>query len=474
MKQQEQRETIAFVSGHPDGPGSWGEAVWALGERYRLFFYDGPVGSGEGRTASGADWDELGKRLKLALEKERIPRAHLIAYGMGAELAVRFSLLYPGVADALVLISWSPHEWPEEGGVRPVLPSEPSSAERSPEDKADDQGDDKADAVPLRSLREVRSPVLLLAGGSDPSLPVAANGLPLLLIPNCTLYTIPSATRNVIADRPRLAYRWIDYFLRRSHHVRPSVPAVRFRPGLQRDESMADRPNPKSKAGSRNELLIEAMEEFRLTVGGRPVLLGMNRRNVKRLLLYLAFHPSASRERICDELWPEAPPGNARNRLRVCLSHTRRLLRERSGYPFFHTDRERIELRGLVRCDLREYAEELATAIADPNPSSKAERIGRALARTPRGLLEGVYDEWACRLKLKLDNQLLDLIGWLHDDYAARGRWTDGLSLMEDAIGLFPGDDELYKRAIDDCVQMNKPALAAEWRERYRKLAAGD
>jgi len=470
MKQQEQRETIAFVSGPPDGPGLWGEAVWALGERYRLFFYDGPDGSRGGRKASGANWDALAKRLKQALEVEQISRAHLVAYGPGAELALRFSLLYPGVADALVLISWSPHEWPEEGGVRPVLPSEPSSAERSPEDKADDQ----ADAVPLRSLREVRSPVLLLAGGSDPTLPVAANGLPLLLIPNCTLYTIPSATRNVIADRPRLAYRWIDYFLRRSHHVRPSAAAAPVRPGLRRFESTTDRPKPKSKAGPRNELRIEAMGEFRLTVGGRPVLLGMNRRNVKRLLLYLAFHPSASRERICDELWPEAPPGNARNRLRVCLSHTRRLLRERSGYPFLHTDRERIELCGLVRCDLREYAEELETALADSNPSSKTERVGRALARTPRGLLEGVYDEWACRLKLKLDNQLLDLIGWLHDDYAARGRWADGLRLMEDAIGLFPGDDELYKRAIDDCLQLNKPALAAEWRERYRKLAAGD
>ncbi|THF72759.1 hypothetical protein E6C55_31880 [Cohnella fermenti] len=200
------------------------------------------------------------------------------------------------------------------------------------------------------------------------------------------------------------------------------------------------------------------MDGFRIRVNGEPVEDGLSRKNVKRLLLYLLLHPSASREAICDELWPDALPDNARNLLRVSLTHLRKLLGRRSSFPFVYSNREKIELSGTVRCDLLEFQSDLANTLKCEASASKCDAAIRLLRRTPRTMLHGIYDEWATGLRRKWENELFELIEWAEGYAAQREEWDRAARLLEAAASVFPWEEQLQERA-------------ARYRERHRERA---
>jgi len=113
---------------------------------------------------------------------------------------------------------------------------------------------------------------------------------------------------------------------------------------------------------------------------------------VASLLAYLAFHrgQAASREFLCEMLWPDEDPDIARNRLRVTLASLRRQL-EPPPCVFGTV----IEVTGNGQIRMR--AEAVATDVAHFETARKRGDATGAAAWYRGPLLPALYDEWIDR-----------------------------------------------------------------------------
>ncbi|RUS48511.1 alpha/beta hydrolase [Cohnella sp. AR92] len=423
------RETVALISGMDGAPNVWNDCLPLLRDHYQLLLFD--KFSLSTKPTPEQEWNEWGADLASFLTASNTPLAHLVGFGTGAELAIRFSLLHPDKVASLVLISWDPIH--------------------------DAIAGDRQSAFPVYRFKEVRHPVLILAGDADPTMPVAHHGPTLSFLPDCTLFTVPRSTRNVIAERPRLSARLILHFLSTLKDRTTRAIEHRNAPDAWKEQVLSAFRNAELRRGSKHELTVRVMDNFHVSIDGEPIREGLSQRNVKRLLLYLVFHRSPMREQICDELWPEASPDNARNLLRVSLSHLRKLLARYSDYPFLQTDRDSIRLCGAVRCDLLEYSDQMADTLSERDEERKCESIVRLLRQTPRTLLHGFYDEWVTHLKMKLENELLELIEWIDGFLEERGEWDRAIRVLETVVGLYPEEERFYDKAVDYYERLNRP-----------------
>lgn len=216
------------------------------------------------------------------------------------------------------------------------------------------------------------------------------------------------------------------------------------------------------------ELQLSVLNGFKLIADGRLIRPEAIQGNAKRLLLFLFVHPTATRERICEELWPDSPPDNARNLLRVCLTRCRQLLQPRNGCSPLRSNREQVMLTGTLRCDLLDYVSLVESAAREDDPDRRRELARKALQATPRKLLDGFYDEWITHLKLRLENQMLELVEWLDDEYNRRGEWRKAVRTLELAAAVFTGEEELYDRLIRYGPLLNRPDKTKEWRAKLQ------
>jgi pimeloyl-ACP methyl ester carboxylesterase len=423
-------ETVVLLHGNGLHSGSWHKIADGLREHFQLLMYDFP---GEGQSPMKATlptWEELAEDLKLLLDELGIESCHLIGHGAGGNLAIVFTNEYPRCVKTACLISTPCYfsrtmyknyiayrkSLVSAGGFENLIgylvPRITVSREGSPDWEMLWDGYRRTnpdmhfhfyemvmDVNWIEKVRTIDKPVLLLSGTLDPILPSSSSAIIGSFIPRSRCVNIPNASNAVFIDNPQATLdAWLE-FARHSDEPAKNDPFLaeyhrQIRKALNR---VLDASGDGLTAEPR--LAVNVLDGFSVSVNGIPLDKGWNRRYAKNLLLYLAVHGKVARERVIETFWPEMALDNARNQLRVALSHLRNLLGECGADDLIAADREYISLNGPVRCDLAE----LLAALRDGAEN-------RPLLDRYAGIvlneqyMSGFYDNWSVSIKQFIAN----------------------------------------------------------------------
>src|SRR5690606_38501743 len=141
---------------------------------------------------------------------------------------------------------------------------------------------------------------------------------------------------------------------------------------------------------------------------GEEILDGWNQRHAKRLLVYLVFHSSVTREQLCADLWGHEEIVRSRQNLRVYLTHLRKLLRDDEN-RFILYDHEHIHLRGIIECDALQYINRLHEAMLEQDMRKKADLSKPLFDMYHRSLFWNFSDDWILDVRESMEHQLLEL-----------------------------------------------------------------
>lgn len=96
---------IVFLHGWTQSQAIWDDQVKAFADRYRVIRYDlRGFGASTGYADISADPDDL----RILLDSLGVARAHVVGLSLGADVALRFALLFPDRVDGLVLYGVGP------------------------------------------------------------------------------------------------------------------------------------------------------------------------------------------------------------------------------------------------------------------------------------------------------------------------------------------------------------------------------
>ena len=226
------------------------------------------------------------------------------------------------------------------------------------------------------------------------------------------------------------------------------------------DEVLADqatrRPAPAAAAvevpavpappASTADLQVAALGELQVRVRGVPIESWPYARP-KELLVYLLSQPRGrTRVEITDALWPDAPPGQARNNFHVTLHHLRKTLGE-ADWVVVEKERYRISPDVVVEYDVASFEQELRQQLDrdDPEPAALAATLARY-----RGSL--LADEGPAPWREEEEDRLRRLycdgalrLGQLLD---AAGRSAEAIALYESALSHEPLLEAAHRRLM--------------------------
>ena len=175
-------------------------------------------------------------------------------------------------------------------------------------------------------------------------------------------------------------------------------------------------------------------------------------------------------EELVEELWPEAPPGAGRNRLRTALTRLRR-----SVGPVVVRDGGWLALAPGVEVDAKRFeatadAAEAAAAAGEPNAGT--------LARQALGIYGGEllpidrHLSFTAGPRERLRRRYLAMVGLVVEDTAARGNADAAVAMLEAAISDNPLEERLYVRAASLLAEAGRSAQAAAMLRRARAALA--
>lgn len=408
----------------------------------------GLPGHGTEPVIPNVSWDVLCDKVIAAMDRTGIAQAHLIGHGLGANISIKTALRHPQRIRSLGLISlpgYIPAEFRKrmiEERARllnqtdrscfiermvPVLTAMPERA---------DIRSLLADAMSRFStscylqlmqlfvhndivgdLTRITTPTLSLCGESDPIYTPAFSAITASYMAGSRFLVVPNASNLVFLDQPHWTACWLQDHIDSAAGAPPSSePPAGSASGpkdgtvsLHKVLHLGDREPSRPQ-----ELQVQLLHTFRITVNGSEVKSGWNRRYAKQLLLYLLLFPGCTRQQLYDDLWPDLELRKAQNYLRVCLNHLKSLFEPfAGGFEFLHTDGENLSINGTVQCDLIELICELYQAVEERDDTKKEARILRIWSKLPRHILTGYTDDWILETRDKVEGQLAELAVWM-------------------------------------------------------------
>jgi DNA-binding SARP family transcriptional activator len=122
---------------------------------------------------------------------------------------------------------------------------------------------------------------------------------------------------------------------------------------------------------------------------------------------------------------------------------------------------------GVFEVDLWRFQGGLAEARWCPDDEAVAAALEGALAECRGNLLEGSYSDWVEPIRESLRRQALDALARLSELRAAAGKREAALGAVEQAIGIDPYAEDLYRRGIRLLAQLGQAQAA---RRLFRQL----
>ncbi|MEK8126925.1 alpha/beta fold hydrolase [Paenibacillus filicis] len=314
-------------------------------------------------------------------------------------------------------------------------------------------------------------PLLLIAGEQDPGFPPALAHVISKLLDGTSLLIVPDSSNLVFADQPFYTADFINRFINRQKAGDPRKPSpvelemnAMFRSYWEHSISPA--------ASRRHSIRIRCIGQFEVTVGNRVQQQGWNTRHAKSLMIYLAFHRSATREQICDALFSDTDFHRAMNNLRVYLSHFAKLLEsEDVDFPCLTIERDMVKLNYEVDCDLSSLLKQLQLALDMEDNAYRYSMCQLLLEKLQGKMLPGCYDPFSLQLTETVE-QLWESLSLWAADYACRQElYAEAVSFLQSGLQYSTGDELLfYDRLIVIYVRTGNRKEQRKWMRIREKM----
>ncbi|MGK9254288.1 alpha/beta fold hydrolase [Paenibacillus humicus] len=467
--------TIVFVHGIGLNMSIWEPMLPYFSQSFRLVTFDL---RGHGLTeagTSGLSWGLFVDDMQELFHALELQSFHLVGYGAGASLALKYSLSYKHQILSLAFLA-IPAYCPRKPltafiqtrkaqaqihSMRHLGMDMAKSMTGASEDSPSFQsivsayGRMNADFYfrflelyvedsPFSDYDYISHPALCIIGDQDP-LSLTSYTLASRLLRKTRLLIAPHSANAVFLDQPRLACEWIEDFIGKPVlHQRRAYPF-----NEEENEQVINYFDEVYQEGmkkleSNRVIRIQVLGFFRVSINGESIMAGWNQRYAKSLLLYLALHRSATREQICDALFPDIPLNSALKNLRVYLNHLKKQLEpDGTETAALRMDKEHIALNGIVRCDASKLNEDLDQALVEANPDRQLRQCKELTANLPGTLMSGFYVEWFNEYRLRMENKLVELLKQSAATERRNGNPHGSALLLKKALSYHPEDEQI-------------------------------
>ncbi|MBU9711170.1 alpha/beta fold hydrolase [Evansella tamaricis] len=439
------KEVLLLIHGLALDSSCWGRFIDLLVTDFSIVQYD-IRGHGQSHYEEGTiTWDVLCEDLNRLITRLELSEVHVVAFGYGTHVAVKYARAYPDHVKALTLMSLPymstnnahshlarhvfPHMkqtmeaghphflrqyeellrgyttlGPENSGLRhyfQVLLGYPAGHFSNLVELT-------SNSALLLELADVTCPTLLLTGEMNMTSPNSFLNASSFLLQNSTLITVPNASFLLFLEQPELVAEWIKLFATRIcvHNFSRKESQQFIQMVFQPEEQIESRRVP--------ILDIHLLHRFRVEIDSISIESGWNQRHAKRLLTYLAFHPVTTRDILCEELFPHFAQDKARANLKVCLHHLAKLLRHPIGsVNGLLSQQGTVSIQYKIKCDLVDFVAIVRQAYLEKDPTIRYELCKQLPIFMPETILVDNYDDWAVSLRNEIDAQLSHLSEWM-------------------------------------------------------------
>lgn len=428
---------------------SWGDFIPHFAD-YDILIYDlRGHGQSNHHSEGKITWELLCADLERLVNQLNIEEFHLIGYGIGGNIGVKFALAHPNFLKSLTLISttcYFPLEISEkiaEGrkqivhqlSLECLAVSLAKQIYNVPSESKINQlvnilskvsistyfelADLVIHTVSLDELAYLSTPTLVLTGEYDQIYSTQLFSITASYLPNSRFLIAPNASNAVYSDQPELVATWIKDFLLKS------VMDKKYNTSLleQRAHIIEMIAKGKTINAPVNRLKVSLMGPFRVEINGQEVMEGWGQRNAKRILAFLAYHRTATREQLYDILWPEVDIKKAQNNLRVSLNYLKKLINQpvdSNHSELLQVERELISLQGELSCDVHELVKLIKKTEKEQNNDFKALLYKDILKKIPCTPFPGFYDQWILDLRDNFEENMVSIAKWLADYYKSK------------------------------------------------------
>lgn len=490
----DETETIILIHGLAFDLRTWDRMIPFMGN-YHILRYDF---RGHGLSSTGNEpfndvnfVDDLFSIMTLL----SIQKAHVIAHGAGALIALYFTKCYPNMVQSSVLLSI------------PLFLNEDSVNKYTSYRKSFSSIQALADHVlsyatlfqkgtpELNKLyesyfrttvdvyyelidyflhhhlqikamfKEQRIPLLFLTGEKDVMYPTYLSSLIASANPVCRYMTIYDASNMVFYDQPEETFRQIQKFWNSYSQHSEEIQADPLLQHLHADFFQL-RESQELKADA--TLTVNLIGRFDVLIDDVHVSYGWGRRYAKDLLIYLLFNPSVSREQLCADIFGEMDIAKAKGQLRVCLVHLKKLLNN-DGNQFLFIDKKQVALRGNVQSDLQIMLNGLVQATNEKAQPIKFDAVQKIFQNATPAMFIHLNQDWSLHIRTKAEIQLLYLAKELAAYLLSRGELTEAITYFKYALMFNEDDAAILQQIANLYEQANHQAEAIKWRERARE-----
>ncbi|WP_018394625.1 alpha/beta hydrolase [Bacillus sp. 37MA] len=487
----EEKETMVMIHTNVTDHTLFDEVVPFLKEQYNVLRYDlRGLGQSDGGDALFT-YEQYVSDLRFLIRELDLTSVHLVGFGLGALIAARFTALYGEWVQKVVLIAMPcnpPHliekvrkhrrEISRFGTVVPVdyiidmstvLPKEDArvvklreTISKTPVSTYARLMDLSVSATPLTDLRQIQKPVLTLSGDKDLVFPPHFLEASTMYLPNFRHMRIAHSSTFTVIDQPEVTAQLILHFLQESQVEKEVLDD--FLTSMYEDvrlytKQVYDIGIGKVDERYHNEIHIDFLSSFHVQINGKVVMNGWNKRFAKQLFLYLVFHPSTTREAICDVMWPDMPIQQSRKNLRVYLSYLKSLIQiDNNKEPILLMDREHVYVKAHISGDWIKLNEALQLALHESDHLKRFEACKKVLdlVQNVLPIRPVLYDDWFLEVHDRVELQITDIILWMadwlfeHEAAAAIEHIQTYLPLIQDEFALRDKLEEFQIRSAHE------------------------
>lgn len=487
-------ETVLLIHGAGLDMNSWEFIVPYLQEHYHVLRYDFRGHGSSDKSDDKLTWELLYQDALFLISSFGVKQYLVAGHGAGSIIAILLGVLNPNIIKSIILMSlpfffprntatkFTIHrkELAQGGSILPLAEHVIKNITLFKPDSLEVQKlYDAFSKVTLEtyfdlwdSLLKIHDelfnyfkrntkPILIISGEHDPIYPPYLSGLQTAFIPHSRCMTILNSSNMVFYDQPKETFYYIHRFFQNNNslfnHTDPFLKELH----TELFETLEEQQNSKKTV---DKLKVDLINEFQVFINGKKIVSGWNQRYAKQLFIYLVLNHSVTRDQICDDLWGDIPIAKARHNLRVYLSHLRSLLNDK--FDFIAFDKEHIFLNGDVECDLLIFMQNVYQALNETDSNCKKTLCNHLLAKLTHNSFRNLLDEWILGLRLKLENQLLDLFNCMSEYHLEQEEYLQAIQYLQASFQFESENESICDLISDLYMKCNRLDEAKLWKDK--------
>lgn len=488
-------ETIILIHGLAFDMRTWDYMIPFMGD-FHILRYDyrghGQSDIGEEPLIDSVFTDDL----FFMMDSLNIKKAHLVAHGAGAIIALYFSKYYSDKVQSTILLSLPIFHTEEtaskyttyrkdfdsiEGLANHVLSNVTIFQQGTPEmNKLYQSYLNTTIDVYLELLdfflnhhqevrqifKEHRKPTLFLTGEQDVMYPTYLSSLIASLNPICRYMTVFNASNMVFYDQPEETFKQIKRFWDTDSFV-PVKNSI--------DPLLLDLHSDFSNLINNHRdimehvLTVNLINKFEVFLNNTPIVNGWSRRSAKEILTYLIFNPKVTRDQLCEDIWRDIEITKARNQLRVCLIHLKHLLNNHET-NMLYIDKKQIILTGNIQSDLLYLLGKVKNALQEKELKLREIMIQDIFIDLNSNVFNNLNNDWSLHIRTKAEIQLITLAREQITYLISQEKFIEAITYLKNILMFNEDEPNICEEIANLYEQSNHRIEAKKWRDMALEL----